>query len=340
MIDTRDSLRALRTPTRVLLACGTPQRLRALTAAVRSAIEEPDAIDTVDDLSPTFDVSPYSAIVIDDDVASRNPPASLPWTRSTARPPVVVLLQSTSRAELLPWFEQTVTAHVLHHDNAQQYNDLHVTLRKLVSNDIFGIEKYFAWGARERSFTLQHSSEKERLVSEAEAFAEMLCVPSRMRALVVTAFDEFLSNAFYNAPVDESGRHRFRDRDRTDPVVLGPEEAITVRLCADGRRIGVSVCDPFGSLDPRIIQSTILRGLRRDARTWSHSHGGAGLGFYCAFESLSHLVINIDARKRTEIIGILAMRDSYRDFLGSGKSFNVFARRGPLQRSDEREATL
>lgn len=306
---------------RVLLACSDPRRRRTLVTALHGAVDEVDVVDTVGDgLEPAG----YEAIVIDDAVATLQPPAALVRAHAARPLPVVVLIDSTKRAHLLPWIEGLAAVHVLQYDGLQRYNDLHVTLRKLASGDIFGIEKYFAWDARGYALRLSSSEEKGRVVEAAEDFSRQLCVAPRMQALVATVLDEFVSNALYNAPVDEGGAFRFRDYRRTRPVRLGDGEAIDVRFCADGRRLGVSVSDPFGSLEPENVRSAIARGLRRTAPSWDRDEGGAGLGFYCAFESVSHLVVNIDARRRTELIGILSLRDTYRDFLDSGKSFNVF----------------
>lgn len=318
------------TPVRVLLVCREPKRRRALLTAMHGAA---DVVDVIDSLDAPFETSGYGAIVIDEDSSMRQPPASL--LAVTRLPPVVVLVTAMRDVELLPWFEGVEAVHVLQSENLQRFNDLHVTLRKLTSGDIFGIEKYFAWSAREQMFVVQSSDEKPCIVEAVSAFSEQIGVQGRMRTLAATVVDEFLTNALYNAPVDQLGVHRFKGRSRAEPVYLGAGEAIVVKFCGDGRRLGISVTDPFGSLAPENVRSTLVRGLSRGAQVWDRSDcGGAGLGFYCAFSSLSHLVVNIEPGRRTEIIGILALRDSYRDFLISGKSFDVFESSRPMPISD------
>lgn len=281
-----------------------------------------DIVDEVDELGVSFELTEYRVIIIDEDATERRPPTSLLAYKTL--PPVVVLVTTMHAVELLPWFVGFETVHVLQSDSLQRFNDLHVTLRKIISGDIFGIEKYFAWGARERLYVLRRSDEKPRIVDAVRTFSEQLGVRNRMRTLAATVVDEFLTNAFYNAPVDKDGAYRYRDRDRAESVALNDDEAIVVRFCGDGRRLGISVADPFGSLAPTNVRLTLVRGMSRDVRVWDRPGGGAGLGFYCAFAALSHLVVNIEPKRRTEIIGILALRDSYRDFLVSGKSFDVF----------------
>ncbi len=317
------------TPVRVLLVCRDPRRQRTLLTAMHGAA---DIVDTVDDLDSAFEPNDYRVIIIDEDASTRRPPASLLAVKKL--PPVVVLVTTMRDVELLPWFEGVEAVHVLQSDNLQRFNDLHVTLRKITSGDIFGIEKYFAWGSRESMYVVRCSDEKPRLIEAVSAFSEQLGVQSRLRTLAATVVDEFLTNAFYNAPVDKDGTYRFRDRNRVDAVTLDDDEAVVVRFCGDGRRLGISVTDPFGSLAPTSVRSTLVRGLSRGAQVWDRPGGGAGLGFYCAFASLSHLVVNIEPGRRTEIIGILALRDSYKDFLVSGKSFDVFESSRPAPISE------
>lgn len=305
---------------KVLLVCCDPKRRRTLAAACYGAADDVDVIEHFDEsLDPTH----YQAVIVDDG-ASPPRPSRLIRPSAHGPSPVVVLINTQQDRQLLPWIERLDAVHVIQYDHVQRFNDLHVTLRKITSGDIFGIGKYFAWGSRERAFSLQRTDEREEVFEALDTFARQLCLQGRIRALAATVLDEFLSNAFYNAPVDASGEFRFRSLNRAEPVSLRDDEQVSVRFCADGRRLGLSVIDPFGSLKLENIRATLIRGMSRGEQSWTSSYGGAGLGFFCAFESLSHLVVNVDPGRRTELIGILSLRDSYKDFLVSGRSFNMF----------------
>lgn len=282
-----------------------------------------DVVDAVDDLDGPLPPSSYHAIVIDDE-ASSDHPASLVRAWPDPRPPVVVLLHTPHNSHLLPWIEDVEVVHVIQYETVRRFNDLHVTLRKITSGDIFGIGKYFGWGARERTHRLRSTDELEALFESLTEFTGHLRLHGRIQALATVALDEFVSNAFYNAPVDADGVARYRAMNRKIPVSLPDDEAIVVSFCADGRRLGLSVVDPFGSLRPESLRMTLVRGLQRGVHVWDSSQGGAGLGFYCAFESLSHLIVNVEPGRRTELIGIFSLRDTYREFLSSGRSFNMF----------------
>lgn len=202
--------------------------------------------------------------------------------------------------------------------------DILVTVGKILRQDIFGLEKYFSWGVQPRSFQMKLSSQKGQLLEEAEVYARSIGVHPRLVDLFCTVADEFASNALFNAPVDGNGRRRFAYLDRTTAVALEQSEDIEFKFLSDGRRLGISVTDPFGSLTPERVAEYLARCLRMGSDQIDEKKGGAGLGLYCIFNSVSHFVVNISPGKKTEMIGLLDIRGSYRDFLKGSKSLNLF----------------
>lgn len=200
--------------------------------------------------------------------------------------------------------------------------DILVTVGKILRRDIFGIEKYFSWGVQPRSFQMTLSSQKGQLLEEAEVYARSIGVHPRLVDLFCTVADEFASNALFNAPVDGDGRRRFAHLERTNEVAL--DQSIEFKFLSDGRRLGISVADPFGSLTPERVAEYLARCLRMGSDQIDEKKGGAGLGLYCIFNSVSHFVVNISPGKKTEMIGLLDIRGSYRDFLKGSKSLNLF----------------
>jgi len=191
----------------------------------------------------------------------------------------------------------------------------------LLRGNIFGLEKYFPWGLEPRRFYLRTSSQKDEALREAEAYAAEVGIRSRFATLLCTVVDELVSNAIYHAPVGQ-GRHAHVRRDQE--VTLDQAEAIEVKLVCDGRRLGVSVADPFGTLTRERLLAYLSKCFRKGADQIDEKEGGAGLGLYCVFQSLSHLVVNISPGKQTEVVGLIDVGGSFRDFAARNKSFNVF----------------
>ena len=202
--------------------------------------------------------------------------------------------------------------------------DLLVTVRKILSDDIFGVDKYFAWGACAQTRDLRSSDQRRDALSWVKEFASAVSLRDRRQTPFVSVADELLTNAFYNAPADGAGNRIYAHLPRTRTVELQPPDVITVDLRSDGNRIGICVSDPFGSLGVTTVLDYLAKCFRKGSDQVDTKDGGAGLGFYYIFELLSHLVINITPGQRTEAIGLMPLHGSHRDFVESGKSFNVF----------------
>jgi hypothetical protein len=207
--------------------------------------------------------------------------------------------------------------------NETLIDELLVTVQKMLfSGSIFGIEKYFAWGAGSFSISIKSSLDRENIWNIAADFAVKTGIPSRMQNMFCTVTDELVTNALYNAPTDNSGKSKFSFLPRTTEVSL--EIPIFINFLCDGKRLGISVSDPFGSLSPNTVISYLAHCAQKDSSQIVKKSGGAGLGLYLVFDSLSHLVININKGIQTEIIGLLDIRGTYKDFVTQGKSLNIF----------------
>ncbi len=203
-------------------------------------------------------------------------------------------------------------------------DDLLVTVTKILSQDIFGMQKYFTWGAGVVHLSTCRSDEKDAIAQHAHEFAKNLGVNERLCRSFAVVTDELLTNAIYNAPVDEHGRHIHAARSRGELVELPRNHAVDVKFCSDGRKIGVSIADPYGSLTTDSVLDYLAKCFRKDSAQIDTKAGGAGLGLFQAFGSVSHLVINIQPGRRCEAIGMIDVRGSFKDFVKQAKSFNIF----------------
>ena len=250
-------------------------------------------------------------------------------TSSHPRRPTLLLSGSLSPDELKDLFSSGALTNVLAlSGSAVDVSDLLVTAQKFLRGDIFGLEKYFGWGVEPLGWRVRGSDGKRPALEAIVEYAASRGVARRLSAGLRVVADEFLTNALYNAPVDSGGARRFAHWPRTRPVQLASNEWIDVRYCCDGRRFGLSVADPFGSLASARLQDNLARAFRRGEDQVREGDGGAGLGFYQILDSLSHLIVNIDPGVRTEMIGLLDVSGGYRAFASAAKSFNIFEKEG------------
>jgi len=202
--------------------------------------------------------------------------------------------------------------------------ELAATVRKILSGDVFGLDKYMAPGARTLRFEVLSSRQKADVVPAAEAFAAEAGCHQQVAEGFATAIDEALTNALYNAPVDGEGRPLYAHYPRTVPVDLGPGLVVEIALASDGRRLGMASVDPFGSLSPAVVLDYLSRCFAQRAYAPIEASGGAGLGLYQLFHLVQHFVINVAPGRRTEVIGLLEVGPSFKRFAMKPKSFNLF----------------
>lgn len=240
------------------------------------------------------------------------------------RAPLLLLSAGRCRGDFVELFGNHALTNLLARNEHIDESELIVTTEKILRRDIFGIERYFAPGATPVSTTAIGSADKARILDEAEAYAKRLGIRPRFVELFCAVTDELVTNALFNAPVDADGRRRYAHLSRADDVVLAAGERVEVKLCCDGRRLGVAAIDPFGSITQERVLDYLAKCFRKGADQMDRKQGGAGLGLYYAFESLSHFVVNIHPGRQTEMIGLIDIHGSYRDFVGKSKSFNMF----------------
>jgi len=185
------------------------------------------------------------------------------------------------------------------------------------------------WGVEPLSVTIRDSREKPEYIQQVAVYAQSLGCTERVVELVETIVDELVTNAIYNAPRTEQGEPKYQKRSRREPVVLDPHEAGELQFACDGDFIAVALIDPFGSLTQETVVTYLNRCLVKGPEQLSDASGGAGIGLFRVFQSLSKFVINIDPGKKTEVISLIDLRLSMKRFRQAAKSFHIFINEAP-----------
>jgi hypothetical protein len=297
---------------------------RGARGARSGAYERAEHVAFVDELSEGIALGARDIVVVR--ASSTSAPtraierlASLP---AELRPRVVVAGEVPDGA-FKTLIEQHEVAHVMAWRDEAAELDLLVTLEKLISNDLFGMGRYFPDGGDPQRFVCSSASEREELLDWLRVYAAKHRVRSRLVDVLTVAADEMLTNALYNAPTDAEGKHPFAAVSRQVPVSLEKPATVEVELRCDGQRLGISTVDPYGSLKPEVVLGSLRRCFRK-AEPRPGSTGGAGLGLYLLLGSLSHLVFNVALGKRTEVIGLMDITSNLGRAAAAGKSFNIF----------------
>ncbi len=179
------------------------------------------------------------------------------------------------------------------------------TVSKLITQNIFGLEKYLNWGIEVKQHQVMNSKERQQLVNQMESYFEDLGVRRPVLYKSVAIAEELMMNAIYDAPVDTDGTALYNHLSRTVDVELKPEEQSTFRYACDGILLAISVEDPFGALTRETILDYLQSRYEIGNDPSREEKGGAGFGVLQIIGMSDLVVINVKPKVRTEVISIL-----------------------------------
>ncbi|MBF0289232.1 MAG: hypothetical protein HQM14_15550 [SAR324 cluster bacterium] len=178
------------------------------------------------------------------------------------------------------------------------------TVSKLITKNIFGLEKYLNWGIEVKQHTVENSKERQQLVNQMESYFQDMGVRRPILYKTVAIAEELMMNAIYDAPVDTENNPLYNHLSRTVDIALRPEEQSVFRYACDGILLAISVADPFGALSRETILD-YLQSCYDRKETSDAEKGGAGYGVFQIIEMSDLVVINVKPQVRTEVIAIL-----------------------------------
>lgn len=190
-------------------------------------------------------------------------------------------------------------------DRAFTVKNFMTSITKLINKNIFGLDKYFAWGTTFNELKVQSSCQRQELSDSLLTYFQDLGVRKSNLSRVQTVCEEMLMNAIYDAPVDTStGRSKYNHMSRLEAVNLTDDEQATLKYGSDGLLMGISVEDPFGGLSIDTLLNYLDSCYGGEAGTLNEEKGGAGRGLHQIIENSDLVVFNVLPGKRTEVIAL------------------------------------
>jgi hypothetical protein len=238
---------------------------------------------------------------------------------------VMVVGESIAEEDVLALLREPVLNHVFSDVTGMEEETLVVTSGKVRRGEIFGVEKYLAWGALVHERQVRTYEGKREALLEIAAYASDVGARRQVVGRIESVTDELLMNALYDAPAIHHGtahveaqkaRHGWRAEERETPAVL--------RFACDGRYLGVSVRDSYGALRKDAILDHILRARAMKGSPRIKPSGGAGLGLYFVISSVTRFIANIAPGRLTEVIGLFDIKATGRDQDACARSLNIF----------------
>lgn len=199
--------------------------------------------------------------------------------------------------------------------------DLGITSEKLVSGDLFGLEKYLAPGTRVGERAINDEAGKRAAIAEICAWAEIVGARRPIVHRLASVVDELLMNALIDAPRESQPTLTYTPGGTIDPL----QQRALLRWGSDGTQLAVSVTDGFGALRQRDVIDHVRRA--RDERGRPNPDDpGAGLGLYLVLANVASLIVNVDPGRRTEVVCLFELvRDSRRAITSHARSLHVFS---------------
>lgn len=234
------------------------------------------------------------------------------FQRQTKRPgKIIVINESHDRNEAVKDIQMSKIEHLVSSDEGAM-ETLFAGLNKMMMGEIFGLKKYLLWGAESKVWPIENPRQKSSALDEIKKYALSVKCHPRVADLLVMAVDEMLIKALFSTPSSKD--------------ILN-SNLVTLECGSDGRFLLVSVTDERGSLTSEDVYQSLGKAMETAETGVQSSSKGANLGFKIMLSTLSQLSINISPGKCTEIIGIVDLRKTLKEYRKSAPSFGLFSKK-------------
>lgn len=281
---------------RVLAISSDLDQLRRIVSTLERAGAQVDAVRSPEAIAA--DVIPHRYVFFsatDGNVGSLAP--LVPKLRDRAH--VTIVTPQAKLSDLTAYLRDDRVNHVVVGDELE--DGIYVTAQKLLTGDIFGIEKYLPPGTAVHYARLRDFEGRGKAIDTVLAFAEEAKMRRQVRSAIGSVCEELLMNALYDAPVDEAGRQIFADVDPRARRDMRTPRPVSIRYAATETSFAVAVRDRFGRLAKNTILSYIEKcvssGNQIDRKTY-----GAGLGLYLVANAAATYVVNVAYGIATEVV--------------------------------------
>jgi hypothetical protein len=221
----------------------------------------------------------------------------LPKLRDRAH--VTIVTPQAALSELTSYLRDDRVNHVVVGDELEE--GVFVTARKLLTGDIFGIEKYLPEGTPVHYERLRDFEGRGKAIQTVLDFAEQSKMRRQVRSAIGQVCEELLMNALYDAPVDDEGRPIFAEVDPHDRTRTRSPRPVSIRYAATEDSFAIAVRDRFGRLAKNTILAYIDKCIHSpnqiDRKTY-----GAGLGLYLVANAAATYVVNVAYGIATEVV--------------------------------------
>jgi len=235
------------------------------------------------------------------------------------------LITSYDINDFIDYIQRETIDQVISKHYQMSLHDIMVMSKKLITNEIFGIEKYFEGikvyypteiknklePSNREIFSVTIKNSKDRIYwtdKIAEILEKERNVPDFLTKLVL---DEVTTNAMIRAPKFSDGSYKYQKQNTkndtlipNDEIELDEEDYFIVQYGFYDNWVLLNCIDPHGNLRKKEVLYRLQRHISINQKTGlpdglGDSHGR---GIFLLREHLTHLVFNIERSKKTEVL--------------------------------------
>ncbi len=219
--------------------------------------------------------------------------------RTSERTHIALIVNDAPLGEFTKFLSDPRINHIINEKELER--GVFVTAQKLLSGDIFGIERYIPEGTPVHYIRLNDFAGRVQAIETVQAFAAEAGMRKRLCQGIGQVCEELLMNALYDAPVDEHGTQLFAEVDPHERVESTSPKPVSIRYAATENQFAIAVRDRYGRLAKNTIIAYINKCLTSpdqiDRKTY-----GAGLGLYLVANAAASYVVNVAYDVATEVI--------------------------------------
>lgn len=280
---------------RVLAISQNLDQLRRIVANLERAGAEVDAVRTPQAVESEIIPHRYIFFHLEDDIEDLE--RALPRVRQKAH--VAVILDQARLGDLTKLLSDHRVNHVIVGEELDR--GVFVTAQKLLTGDIFGIEKYLPEGTPVNYIRLRDFQGRGQAIDKILDFATEAKMRRQVRSAIGQVCEELLMNALYDAPVDEHGNQVFAEVDPHDRTEVRSPKPVSIRYAATDQQFAVAVRDRFGRLAKNTILAYINKCMHSKTQIDRKTYG-AGLGLYLVANAAASYVVNVAYGIATEVV--------------------------------------
>ncbi len=281
---------------RVLAISSNLDQLRRIVANLERAGAEVDAVRSLDAIES--EIIPHRYVFIDVEEGDVGLVDTLvPRLRQKSHAAVVT--PKAALAELTSYLRDHRVNHVIVGEELDR--GVFVTAQKLLTGDIFGIEKYLPEGTPVQYMRLRDFEGRGEAIDTVLQFAEEAKMRRQVRSAIGQVCEELLMNALYDAPVDDDGKQVFAEVDPHDRTRSRSPRPVSIRYAATESQFAIAVRDRFGRLAKNTILAYIEKCLHSPVQIDRKTYG-AGLGLYLVANAAASYLVNVAYGIATEVV--------------------------------------